>query len=136
MAKTDFRTVDEYIASRPESVQGVLRRLRQVIRKTLPEAEEVISYQIPAYKLHGRPVIYVAVWKQHYSLYPAVGRMNEVFGDEIAPYKASKGTLRFPLFEPIPVKLIQRIVRFRAGEVAEQAMAKTRSRSRARAASR
>ena len=71
MAKTDFKSVDEYIASQPEAAQGVLQRVRSTIRKALPEAEEVISYQIPAYKLHGGPVLYFAGWKQHYSLYPA-----------------------------------------------------------------
>ena len=71
MAKTDFKSVDEYIASQPEAVQGVLERVRSTIRKAVPGAEEVISYQIPAYKLHGRAVLYFAGWKQHYSLYPA-----------------------------------------------------------------
>jgi uncharacterized protein YdhG (YjbR/CyaY superfamily) len=138
MAAAGFSSVDEYIAAQPESVQRVLRRLRDIFRKALPEAEETISYQIPAWKLKGRPVIYCAVWKQHYSLYPAIGGLADAFGDEIAPYKVSKGTLRFPLSEPIPVKLIERIAKFRAKEVLEQENAKalTRKANRARAASR
>ncbi len=123
MAKTDVKSVDEYIASQPEAVQGVLERMRSAIRKALPGAEEVISYQIPAYKLRGARVIYFAGWKQHYSLYPAGSRLVEAFRDELARYEVSKGTIRFPLSEPVPVKLIARIATFRAKEVAEQAKA-------------
>ena len=71
MAETDFKSVDEYIASQPKAVQGVLERVRNIIRKTVPVADEVISYKIPTYKLHGGAVIYFAGWKKHYSLYPA-----------------------------------------------------------------
>ena len=71
MAKTDFKSVDEYIATHPEDVQAILQRVRSTIRKAVPGAEEVISYQIPTYKLHGGYVVYFAGWKQHYSLYPA-----------------------------------------------------------------
>jgi uncharacterized protein YdhG (YjbR/CyaY superfamily) len=71
MAKTDFKSVDEYIASQPEAAQGVLELVRSSIRKAVPNAEESISYKIPTYKLRGDPVIYFAGWKQHYSLYPA-----------------------------------------------------------------
>ena len=124
MAKTDCKSVDQYIASRPAAVQGVLERVRSTIRKALPGADEVISYQIPAYKLHGRAVIYFAGWKQHYSLYPAIGHLVAAFKDELAPYAVSKGTIRFPLSEPIPVKLIERIAKFRAKEVAEREKAK------------
>jgi uncharacterized protein YdhG (YjbR/CyaY superfamily) len=111
--------VDEFIASQPKTVQGVLERVRNTIRKALPGADEVISYQIPAYKLRGRTVIYFAGWKQHYSLYPGSGRLVAAFTDELVPYKISKGTIRFPLSEPVPVKLIERIAKFRAKEVAE-----------------
>ena len=117
MAKTDFMSVDEYIASQPENVQGILERVRATIRKALPEAEEVISYQIPAYKLSGRAVLYFAGWKEHYSLYPATGDLVTAFKDDLARYELSKGTIRFPLSEPIPVRLIGRIAKFRAEEV-------------------
>ena len=124
MAKTGFKSVDEYIASQPEAVQGVLKRVRSTIRKALPGAEEVISYQIPAYKLHGGPVLSFAGWKQHYSLYGATGRVVAAFKDDIAPYEVSKGTIRFPHSEPVPVKLIERIAKFRAKEIAEREKAK------------
>jgi uncharacterized protein YdhG (YjbR/CyaY superfamily) len=124
MARTDFKSVDEYIATHPKQVQAVLRRVRSIIRKALPGASEGISYQIPAYKLHGGVVIYFAGWKQHYSLYPATGGLAEAFQDELAPYEVSKGTIRFPLGRPVPVKLIERIAKFRAKEAAARAKAK------------
>jgi uncharacterized protein YdhG (YjbR/CyaY superfamily) len=124
MAKTDFKSVDEYIASQPEAVQGILGRVRSTIRKAVPGAEEVISYKIPTYKLHRRPVLYFAGWKQHYSLYPATDHVVAAFKDDLALYEVIKGTIRFPLSKPIPVKLIERIARFRAKEVAEREKAK------------
>lgn len=91
--------------------------MRKIIRKAVPTAEEVISYNIPTYKLNGRPVIYFAGWKQHYSLYPVNDRVKSTFADELAPYSLSKGTVRFPLSEPVPTKLIEGIAKFRANEV-------------------
>ena len=99
--------VPSHFASQPEAVQGVLKRVRSTIRKAVPGAEEVISYQIPTYKLHGRPVLYFAGWKQHYSLYPSTDRLVAAFKDDLAPYEVNKGTIRFPLSEPVPVKLIE-----------------------------
>ena len=120
MTKTDSKSVDEYIASQPEAVRHLLARVRSTIRKAVPGAEELISYKIPAYKLHNGPVLYFAGWKHHYSLYPATGRVVAAFKDELAPYEVSKGTIRFPLSQPVPVKLIGRIAKFRAKEVAER----------------
>jgi uncharacterized protein YdhG (YjbR/CyaY superfamily) len=124
MAKTDFKSVDEYITSHPEGLQSILQRVRSTIRKAVPGAEEVISYQIPAYKLPGGSVLYFAAWKQHYSLYPASDRLVAVFKDDLAAYKVNKATIRFPLSEPVPVKLIERIAKFRAKEAATRARAK------------
>jgi uncharacterized protein YdhG (YjbR/CyaY superfamily) len=124
MAKTDFKSVDEYIASQPEAVQGLLEQVRSTIRKAVPQAEEVISYKIPTYKLHGRPVLYFAGWKQHFSLYPVTANVVAAFKDEIAPYLVKKATVRFPLARPVPVKLIGRIAKFRAKEVAAREKAK------------
>jgi len=118
MAKTNFKSVDEYMASQPAAVRRVLQRVRGAIREALPGAEEAISYQIPAYKLHGRAVLYFAGWKQHYSLYPATGRVAAAFIEELASCELSKGTIRFPLSQPIPVKLIARVAKFRAQEAA------------------
>ena len=85
MAKTDFRSVDDYIASQPEATQSVLERVRSIIRKALPGAEEAISYQIPAYKLRGQAVVYFAGWKQHYSLYPASAPLVKAYKAELTP---------------------------------------------------
>jgi len=124
MTKTGFKSVDQYIASQPEAVQGILKRVRSTIRKAVPKAEEVISYQIPAYKLHHGPVLYFAVWRRHYSLYPATDRVVAAFKDRLAPYKVNKGTIRFPLSKPVPVSLIERIAKFRAKEVVEREKAR------------
>jgi uncharacterized protein YdhG (YjbR/CyaY superfamily) len=122
--KTGFKSVDEYIASQPEAAQGILGRVRSAIRAAVPAAEETISYQIPTYKLHGLAVLSFAGWKRHYSLYPAGGRLVAAFADELAAYEVEKGTIRFPLDQPVPVKLIGRIAKFRAQEVAERQKAK------------
>jgi len=112
------KNIDAYIAGFPRDVRGILTRVRSTIRKAMPGAEEVISYRIPAYKLHGRAVLYFAGWKEHYSLYPFNDRVAAAFKDDVASYEVSKGTIRFPLGEPVPLKLIQGIARFRAKEVA------------------
>ena len=124
MAKNNFKSVDEYIASQPEAVQNILGRVRSTIRKALPGAEEVISYQIPAYKLHGAAMLYFAAWKRHYSLYPAGARVAAAFRDDLARYQVSKGTIRFPLSDPVPTRLIERIAKFRAQEIAGRGKAK------------
>lgn len=103
--------VDAYIAKQPIGAQPILQRVRRIIRKVLPDAEETISYQIPAYKLHGRYVVYFAGWKQHWSLYPVTGHARAVLSTELEPYQHSKGTVRFQLDEPVPAKLVERIVR-------------------------
>ncbi len=90
----------------------------------MPGAEELISYQIPTYKLHGGYVVYFAGWKQHYSLHPATEHFVAAFKDDLASYKVNKGTIRFPLSQPVPVKLIERIAKFLAKQAAERARAK------------
>jgi len=110
------------MASQPKAAREVLERVRRAIRNALPGAEEVISYQIPAYKLNGRVVIYFAGWKQHYSLYPVTKRLIAEFKDELAPYEVNnKGTARFPFSGPVPSKLIAALARSRAKDVAQAA---------------
>lgn len=110
VAKIHFRNVDEYIAAQPDAVQVSLARVRSAIRKALPRAEE-------AYKLDDEIVLYFAGWKSHYSLYPAGERLIAVFKDQLAAYTVNKGTIRFPLSEPVPVKLIGRIAKYRAKDL-------------------
>jgi uncharacterized protein YdhG (YjbR/CyaY superfamily) len=122
---THPRNIDEYIANFPPAVQRVLDRVRSTIRKAVPHAEETISYRIPAYKLHGRTMLYFAGWKQHYSLYPSNDRLVAAFKKALAPYEVNdKGTIRFPLSGPVPVKLIEGIAKFRAKEAAAHAKTK------------
>ena len=101
-------------------MQGILARVRNAIRKAVPLAQEVVSYNIPTYKLDSGPVLYFAGWKRHYSLYPANDVLVAAFKDELASYEIAKGTIRFPLSRPVPVKLIERIAKFRAKEVARR----------------
>jgi uncharacterized protein YdhG (YjbR/CyaY superfamily) len=124
MAKTDFKTVDEYISGQPEAARKILRSVRRIIRKALPGAEEVISYQIPAYKLGTARVLYFAGWKEHFSLYPATAGLVAAFKDDLARYQVSKGTIRFPLSQAVPVRLIELIAKFRAKEAVARAKAK------------
>jgi uncharacterized protein YdhG (YjbR/CyaY superfamily) len=119
MAKRSFNSVDEYIASQPPAARPVLRRIRSTIRKAVPAAEEVIAYEIPTYKLQGRSMLHFAGWAHHYSLYPVNDRVIAEFKDELAPYEIKNHTLRFPLSGPVPVKLIERIAKFRATEVTQ-----------------
>lgn len=130
MAKIDFKSVDEYIASQSEAAQVVLQRVRSTIKKAVPGATEVISYKIPTYKLLDEPVLYFAGWKRHYSLYPITGRVIAAFKEDLAPHEVNKSTIRFPLSEPVPVKLIERIAKFRAKEVAAREKAKTARKKR------
>ncbi len=130
MGTTDFKSVDEYIASQPEAVQATLASVRSAIQRALPGAEETISYKIPAYKLHGEAVLYFAAWKRHFSLYPAGARLVAAFQDELGSAQVVKSTLRFSLSEPVPVKLIERIARFRAKEAASREKAKATAREK------
>jgi len=118
MAKTAFKSVDDYIASQPEAAQRVLTRVRSVIRKAVPDAEEVISYQIAAYRLNGRMLMFFAGWKEHFSLYPLNTRIARVLKKDLARYETSKGTIKIPLSDPVPVRLIEAFARMRAEEVA------------------
>jgi uncharacterized protein YdhG (YjbR/CyaY superfamily) len=136
MAKTDFKSVDDYIAAQPEGVRPLLQSVRSAIRKAVPGADEMISYQLPSYKLNGKALIYFSGWKQHWSLYPATGGVVKTFAKELAAYEVEKGTIRFPLSRSIPAKLVEQIAKLRAKEVAETQKGKTAtttSRTKARA---
>ena len=117
MAATRFTSVTDYIASKPKDTRVVLERVRKAIRKAVPAAEEGLSYQMPVFTLNGVAVLYFAGWKAHYSLYPASDALVAAFGRELQPYRRSKGTIRLPLGEPVPVGLIERLARFRAEQI-------------------
>ncbi len=107
-------TVDDYIEAFPRDVQRVLEELRATIRSAAPGATEMISYQMPAFKLKS-VLVYYAAFKDHVSLFPKASGVA-AFKDELAGYKVSKGTVQFPLDKPIPLDLVRRIVRFRVKE--------------------
>jgi uncharacterized protein YdhG (YjbR/CyaY superfamily) len=117
VAKTRVTSVNEYIASKPQEARVALERVRRAIRRAVPAAEEGLSYQMPVYTLNGVLVMYFAGWKAHYSIYPASDALVAAFKRELAPYERSKGTIRIPLSEPVPVELIGRIARFRAEQL-------------------
>ena len=110
MAKTIFQSIDEYIAACPPESQDYLQQIRKLIRSLVPDAKERISYQIAAFERNGKNIIHFAGWKQHVSLYP-VPAGSEAFERQIAKYAGGKGTLKFPLDEPLPIKLIERVVK-------------------------
>ena len=112
------KDVDEYISMFSDNIQELLIELRATIKEAAPEAEEVISYQMPAYKFHG-VLIYFAAFKNHIGLYPRVSGI-ETFKNELSVYKGAKGSVQFPLNKPLPLDLIARIVKFRVTENLKQ----------------
>lgn len=120
MAKTDFRTIDEYIETFPVEDQAILQAVRSAIQAAVPEAEEAISYQIPAFKFHGW-VFYFSMHTKHFSLScPPPSDLYETFETELAPYKKSKSAINFPKQEPVPVDLIRAMAAYRAAENLEK----------------
>ncbi len=107
-------SVDQYISALPQPARDTLASLRQAIRQAAPQAEEGISYNIPAFKCNGMLVWYAA-FKNHVGFYPKA-RAIEVFKTDLAPYKISKGAVQFPLGQPIPLSLVKPIVKFRVRE--------------------
>ena len=103
-------TINQYISSQPKNVRVGLKQLRQIIKKAAPEAEEVISYQMPAFRLK-RIIVWFAGYKNHYGLYP-YSKTIQVFQSKLKAYETSKGTIKFPLDKPLPVKLISDIVKY------------------------
>jgi uncharacterized protein YdhG (YjbR/CyaY superfamily) len=121
MKQTIPQSVDEYIAAQPEAVRPKLEKVRAAIRKAVPEAVEVIGYGMPGYKLHGKPMLYFAGFKEHYSLFAASGTFFKELEDELRGYELRKGTIHFPLTKPAPGKLISRIAKLRAAGIAASA---------------
>jgi uncharacterized protein YdhG (YjbR/CyaY superfamily) len=115
---TQFKTVDEYISTFPKDTQVILNKIRETIREIVPEATETISYQMPTFKLNGKYLVYFAAWKNHIGFY-ATPSGNDAFQKELSKYKVAKGSIQFPLSEPIPYDLIKKIAEFRKKEVKE-----------------
>jgi uncharacterized protein YdhG (YjbR/CyaY superfamily) len=131
MAKTDFKTPDEYIAAAPEADRADLEAIRNAIRDAVPEAEEAISYQIPAFRTADGWIFYYSVHTNHFSLAcPPPCPERETFKAELAPYKMSKSAIQFPKSTPLPLKLIGEMAAFRAREAAERAKTKAKTKAR------
>lgn len=109
-------TVDEYLAALPDGRRAAMAGLRGAIRAAAPGAEELISYQMPAFKTHGRFLVSYAAFKNHYSLFPASAAVVAELGRDIQPYLSGRGTIRFPAGDAIPLDLVSRIVAIRLRE--------------------
>ena len=120
--KDEYTTIDEYISRYPADVQERLQALRATIRAAAPEAEECISYGMPAFRLHGN-LVYFGAAKRHIGFYPTPNGL-EAFQEELAPYAASRGTAQFPYDQPLPLELVDKIVRYRVAENMSKAAAK------------
>ena len=108
-------TVEEYIKSFPKSTQVLLKQVRAVIKEYAPEAEELIAYGMPGYKLNKKPLVYFAGYEKHIGLY-ATPSGHAKFKKELSKYKQGKGSVQFPIDEPMPIELIKKIVEFRLSE--------------------
>ena len=122
--KADFSSIDEYIATFPEETQKLLEEVRGTIKAVVPDAQEKISYQIPTFTLNGKYLIYFAGWKNHISMYP-IPAGTEAFNKEVAQYADGKGTIKFPIDKPLPLKLITKIVKFRVADNLKNARIKS-----------
>lgn len=117
-----YKTVDEYFANVPAHTLHLLKELRETIKQAAPEAEEVISYNMPAIK-QGKVLVYYAAYNGHIGFYPTASPMI-VFKDRLTKYKTSKGAIQFPLDAPIPKQLVKDIVKFRLADVQEKELLK------------
>ena len=114
-------TVEEYLATLPADRRTAVETMRRTIRAAAPDAVETIAYSMPAFRSHGGQfLVSYAAYKRHFSLFPASGAVVEALGDEIAPFLAGKGTIRFPADRPIPVELVTRVVEVRLTEKKEK----------------
>ena len=118
--KTKFTTVESYINTFPEDVQFLLEVIRETIKENAPEAEEVISYNIPAFKFHGMLIFYSA-YKNHISISIPPSKVYDTFKDELSAYKVSTSAIQLPLNKPLPLKMIKEMTRFRVKENLELA---------------
>jgi uncharacterized protein YdhG (YjbR/CyaY superfamily) len=118
--KATLNSIDEYIAGFPSETRRVLEELRALIKATAPEATETISYAMPAFDLKRKHVVHFGGWKKHIGVYPGAYGFGP-FQEELKPYETAKGTLQFPLGEPLPTDLLRRIVEFSVAEITRKA---------------
>jgi uncharacterized protein YdhG (YjbR/CyaY superfamily) len=126
--KAHFKTIDEYINFLPEVVKPIVQTLRETIKEEAPEAIETISYNIPTFNLNGSYLVYFAAWKNHIALYPTSPALEAAL-PELPAYVTGKGTIQFPLSQPLPLTLIRKIVTFRVKETQAQKESKKQKNS-------
>jgi uncharacterized protein YdhG (YjbR/CyaY superfamily) len=122
--KAGFKSIEEYIAAFPTEIQKILQEMRATIKAAAPDAKEKISYQMPTFDLKGN-LVHFAAFKNHIGFYPTPSG-TEAFKDELAPYQAGKGSIRFPIDQPLPLELIGKIVKLRVAENLQKAELKSR----------
>jgi uncharacterized protein YdhG (YjbR/CyaY superfamily) len=123
-------SVEEYLAGLPDDSRTALEGLRGTVKAAVPEATETISYQMPAFKHHDRFLVSYAAFKDHLSLFPASGAVMKAHGEALKPYFSGKGTLRFPVEEPMPDALMRKIVKTRMEEVSQRGLRSPAGRGR------
>lgn len=120
-----FTSIDEYVSTLPENAQKAMMKIIAAIKKNVPDAEGHISYNMPAFKVNGEYFIHFSAWKNHIGMYP-IPAGNEAFQKQIEPYRSAKSSLNFPLSQPMPIKLIEKFIKFRIAENLKSAKIKNK----------
>jgi uncharacterized protein YdhG (YjbR/CyaY superfamily) len=120
-----FTSINEYVSTLPENAQKAMKEIIAVIKTMVPDAEEHISYNMPAFKVNGDFFIHFSAWKNHIGMYP-IPEGNEAFQKAVLKYKGAKSSMNFPLDKPMPLKLIAKVVKFRIAENLERSKAKSK----------
>ena len=120
-----FTSISEYVSTLPENAQKAMGEIIATIKANVPDAEEHISYNMPAFKVNGEYFIHFSAWKNHIGMYP-IPAGNEAFQKQIEPYRSAKSSLNFPLAQPMPIKLIEKVIKFRISENLKSAKMKNK----------
>lgn len=123
---TKYTSINEYISTLPENAQNAMGEIIATIKAKVPNAEEHISYNMPAFKVNGEYFVHFSAWKNHIGMYP-IPAGNEAFQKQIEPYRSAKSSLNFPLDKPMPIKLIEKVIKFRIAENLQDAKVKSKS---------
>ena len=121
-----YTSINEYISTLPENAQNAMGEIIATIKAKVPNAEEHISYNMPAFKVNGEYFVHFSAWKNHIGMYP-IPAGNEAFQKQIEPYRSAKSSLNFPLDKPMPIKLIEKVIKFRISENLQDAKVKSKS---------
>ena len=120
-----FTSINEYVSTLPENVQKAMSEIIAAIKDVVPDAEEHISYNMPAFKVNDEYFVHFSAWKNHIGMYP-IPAGNEAFQKQIEPYRSAKSSLNFPLDKPMPIKLIEKVIKFRIAENLKSAKVKSK----------